>query len=163
MRWQSNGAIAKPNTTAAAIATTVQDHRRPPPSPTAAHPPFLFHRCRGSRRASGSSICKQGFLKNSTPVQLRAHHTSKHGKVDIAECFPKLAAMEAEIAAAAAAPPPVKKKTTQAKEAESLDDLLSAGLSGKKKGKVCGRRIERARGGAPVRARRGTGSSQCTR
>ena len=51
--------------------------------------------------------------------------------------------MEAEIAAAAAAPPPVKKKKKKKVVEESLDDLLSAGLAGKKKGKVRGWRRER--------------------
>ena len=80
-------------------------------------------------------VCRQGFMINSTIVQLQAHLTSKHAKLEPTACFANWAQMVAREQAAAAAPAaaPVKKKKKKPKQEESLDDLLNAGLSGKKK------------------------------
>merc|ERR1719446_1723655 len=76
-------------------------------------------------------ICRQGFMINSTIVQLQAHLTSKPAKLEPSACFAnwaqRVAAEEAAKNVPAAAP--VKKKKKKPKQEESLDDLLSAGLT----------------------------------
>mmetsp|Transcript_32617 Transcript_32617/g.39020 ORF Transcript_32617/g.39020 Transcript_32617/m.39020 type:complete len:132 (+) Transcript_32617:123-518(+) len=86
--------------------------------------------------------CKQIFLLTKSNADARRHHSGKHDKLTWEECFPEIAKIEAdlaaELAAEAAKPkaaPVVKKKASKKEKAADMDDLLSAGIVGKKKGK----------------------------
>ena len=86
------------------------------------------------------SVCKQIFLLTKSNADARRHHASKHDKVTWAECFPEIVKVEADLAAEAEkakekpAPAPAK-KASKKQQAADLDDLLSAGIKPKKKGR----------------------------
>mmetsp|Transcript_5810 Transcript_5810/g.10639 ORF Transcript_5810/g.10639 Transcript_5810/m.10639 type:complete len:139 (+) Transcript_5810:285-701(+) len=88
-------------------------------------------------------VCMTTFMINVKPPTLYLHMTSKHpemGPGDCGKCFDSMADYDpadpdGKKAAAAAAKCTVVKKKKAKKPEASLDDLLSAGLSGGKKTK----------------------------
>jgi len=99
-------------------------------------------KARADAGAFTCKICRGGFMINVQPPTLYLHVTAKHPTVkDPFDCFDSLKDYDPsdpkglKKIAAAAACAPVKKKKKE-KKAESLDDMLSAGLTkGKKKKK----------------------------
>ncbi|CAB9503281.1 expressed unknown protein [Seminavis robusta] len=92
-------------------------------------------------KMSKCTVCQLELKITKTNTELTAHATSKHGST-LDACFPGASAVAAELAAGGkkgggSAGGPTKKQQ-KAKNADDLDDLLSAGLSagaGKKRGK----------------------------
>jgi hypothetical protein len=90
------------------------------------------------------TVCNHELKITKTNTELKFHAEGKHGKT-LDECFPGAAAIAQEMIAATAAlkgggkkgsTGGITKAERKKKEADGLDDLLSAGLSiGKKKGK----------------------------
>lgn len=88
------------------------------------------------------ATCQQELKVTKTNTELKRHSESKHGKT-VEECFPGATAAAADLAAAGAKgggakakKGPEMTKAQRKKQTEAgLDDLLSAGLGSKKKGK----------------------------
>jgi hypothetical protein len=97
-------------------------------------------------KISQCTVCQFEIKCTKTNTELSAHASSKHNKT-LDECFPDAAAKAAELIAVASVK--VKggdarggpgdsgptKAQRKAKAEAGLDDMLSAGLTGKKKGK----------------------------
>jgi hypothetical protein len=87
------------------------------------------------------TVCLFELKVTKTNAELKAHSEGKHSKT-LDECFPGSAALSAELIAKAGTKGgthentdgPTKKEKKN-KELAGLDDMLSAGLGGKKKGK----------------------------
>jgi hypothetical protein len=87
------------------------------------------------------TVCMFELKVTKTNAELKAHSEGKHSKT-LDECFPGSDVLSAELQAKAGAKGgqhesndgPTKKEK-KSKDAAGLDDMLSAGLSTKKKGK----------------------------
>lgn len=90
------------------------------------------------------TVCQHEMKITKTNTELKSHAEGKHGKT-LDECFPGAADVAAELIAAAGKGGSkggtgpgnggITKAEKKKKEAAAMDDLLSAGLTTKKKGK----------------------------
>lgn len=92
-------------------------------------------------KMSPCTICQLEMKITKTNTELTAHAESKHGKT-LDECFPGAKEVAAEMVAAlskgkggSSGGGGVSKAERKKKEAANFDDMLSAGLAAKKKGK----------------------------
>jgi hypothetical protein len=100
-------------------------------------------RVKEAAQMANCAICKFELKITKTNAELKAHSEGKHSKT-LDECFPGAAAISLDLQAKAgkqnsgsqkgSSDGPTKKEK-KSKDAAGLDDLLSAGLSTKKKGK----------------------------
>jgi len=101
--------------------------------PTRVKDPIKYSKC---------TICFQELAITKTNTELTAHSQSKHGKL-IDECFPGAKETAEEMKAAlqkggkggASKGPTMTKAQRKKKNADAMDDLLSAGLGGSSKSK----------------------------
>jgi hypothetical protein len=99
-------------------------------------------RVKDAAQMANCAICKFELKVTKTNAELKAHSEGKHSKT-LDECFPGAAAISLDLQAKAGKQTsgshkgkdgPTKKEQ-KSKDAAGLDDMLSAGLGGKKKGK----------------------------
>mmetsp|Transcript_30616 Transcript_30616/g.50563 ORF Transcript_30616/g.50563 Transcript_30616/m.50563 type:complete len:132 (-) Transcript_30616:109-504(-) len=83
------------------------------------------------------AVCKQMFLLTKKNAEAKRHHEGKHPKVALfSECFPEIAKIEADLLAeeAEAAKKPAPTAAAKKPKKKEMDlDLLSAGITTKKK------------------------------